>query len=47
LLPQLSNFINQFNTTVNQTGISVVTYSEGNLSIDVPQNMSDIVAKKN
>lgn len=46
LLPQLSNFINQFNTTVNQTGISVITGSIGNLSIDVPKDMSDVLANK-
>jgi len=46
LLPQLSNFINQFNNTVNESGITVVTDSIGNLSIDVPQNMSDSAASK-
>lgn len=44
LLPQLANFINQFNTTVSQSGISVVTDSMGSMSIDVPQNMPDHVA---
>lgn len=46
LLPQLANFINQFNTTVSQSGISVVTDSMGSMSIDVPQNMPDHVANK-
>jgi len=46
LLPQLNGFINNFNTTVNQTGISVVTDSIGNLSIDVPKDMADDVANK-
>lgn len=46
LLPQLANFINQFNTTVSQSGINVVTDSVGNMSIDVPQNMPDDVANK-
>lgn len=46
LLPQLANFINQFNTTVTQSGISVVTDSIGSMSIDVPQNMPDDVANK-
>ncbi len=46
LLPQLANFINQFNTTVSQSGITVVTDSIGNMSIDVPQTMSDDVANK-
>jgi len=44
LIPQLANFINQFSTTVNESGISVVTDSVGNLSIDVPQSMTDEVA---
>ena len=46
LLPQLANFINQFNTTVNQSGISVITDTIGNMSIDVPKNMPDDVANK-
>lgn len=46
LLPQLANFINQFNTTINQSNISVVTDAIGNMSIDVPQNMSDEDATK-
>jgi hypothetical protein len=44
LLPQLSNFITQFNNVVNETGISVITDSAGNMSIDVPESMSDSVA---
>jgi cytochrome c oxidase subunit 1 len=44
LLPQLANFISQFNTTVSQSGIIVVTDSMGSMSIDVPHNMSDDVA---
>lgn len=46
LLPQLSNFINQFDATVTQSGINVVTDSIGSMSIDVPQNMPDDVANK-
>lgn len=46
LLPQLANFINQFSTTVSESGVNVVTDSIGNMSIDVPQNMSDEVANK-
>lgn len=41
LLPQLSNFIDQFNATASASGINVVTDSWGNMSIDVPQSMSD------
>lgn len=44
LLPQLANFINQFNNVVNQSGITVVTDTIGNMNIDVPQNMPDSVA---
>lgn len=44
LLPQLGNFITQFNQIVNESGISVITDSAGNMSIDVPQNMPDSVA---
>jgi hypothetical protein len=41
LMPQLENFISQFNNLVNETGINVITDSVGNMSIDVPNNMSD------
>jgi archaellum component FlaC len=46
LLPQFSKFIDQFNTTVSQSGISVVTDTIGNMSIDVPQSMPEDVANK-
>nr|YP_010692876.1 hypothetical protein P1Q94_mgp21 [Periconia digitata]WCA44875.1 hypothetical protein [Periconia digitata] len=46
LLPQLSNFISQFNNTINESGINVITDSIGGLSIDVPQNMPDDVANR-
>ena len=45
LLPQLAKFINQFNTTVNQSEINVITDSMGNLSISVPEGMPDNVIK--
>lgn len=44
LLPQLADFINQFNNVVNQSGINVITDITGNLSIDVPKDMPDYVA---
>ena len=44
MLPQLADFVNKFHTTVNQTGISVITDAEGNMSIDVPKNMSADIA---
>jgi NADH-ubiquinone oxidoreductase chain 3 len=45
-LPQLANFISQFNSTVSQSGINVVSDTTGNMSIDVPKSMSDEVANK-
>jgi len=41
ILPQLGNFITQFNNMIISNNINVVTDSAGNLSIDVPANMSD------
>ena len=46
LMPQLSNFICQFDTTVNQTGIRVISDTVGNMSIDVPDTMPEIEVKK-
>jgi len=40
LLPQLANFIGQFNSTVSQSGINVVTDAVGNMAIEIPDNMS-------
>ena len=42
LLPQLAGFIHQFNITVAQNGINVITDASGNMSMDVPSNMSDL-----
>lgn len=44
LLPQLSDFICQFNNLVANTGINVITDSVGNMSIDIPHNMPDYFA---
>lgn len=44
LLPQLSNFVVQFNNLVIETGINVVTDSSGNMSIDVPNTMASVDA---
>lgn len=46
LLPQLANFIDQFNNVITQSGINVITDATGNMSIDVPHNMPDIEAEK-
>jgi len=45
-MPQLSGFINQFDTIVVKQGINVITDTEGNLSMEVPSAMSDAVAKE-
>ena len=44
LLPQLNDFITQFNSLVVKSGVNVITDSAGNMSIDVPQSMSDLEA---
>lgn len=41
LLPQLTEFINQFNTLVSDNHINVITDASGNMSMDVPSNMAD------
>jgi hypothetical protein len=46
MLPQLSDFIGQFNNVVSTTNINVITDSSGNMSIDVPVTMPDIEAEK-
>jgi len=43
-MPQLADFINQFTTTIDQTGVRVFTDHEGNMSVSVPASMSDEVA---
>jgi hypothetical protein len=41
ILPQFSEFINQFNNLVQNTNINVITEVDGTLSIDVPSSMPD------
>ncbi len=41
ILPQLSEFINQFNNLVQNANINIITEVDGTLSIDVPISMSD------
>lgn len=41
LLPQLKNFIVQFNQLVTSSGINVITDMGGNMSLDVPSSMPD------
>ncbi len=41
LLPQLSNFIGQINSLVNESGIALISDAQGNMEMDVPSNMSD------
>lgn len=45
LLPQLSNFIDKFNDFVIEKNVNVVTDATGNMSIDVPQSISDSEAQ--
>lgn len=41
LIPQLKGFIEQFHGVVTDYNVNVVTDSAGNMSVDVPQSMSD------
>lgn len=46
LLPQLSDFIGQFHNIILTNNINVITDVGGNMSLDVPGNMSDTDAEK-
>lgn len=46
LLPQLSDFIDQFNNIILSNNINVITDTSGNMSLDVPGTMSDTQAEK-
>lgn len=46
LIPQLSLFVNQFDEVVNANGINVITDTDGNMSIDVPKDMSEETSTK-
>jgi len=41
LLPQLQGFISNWNDTITQYGINVITDGANDLSIDVPSNMKE------
>ena len=45
LLPQFSDFISQFNNILSESSINVITDSSGNMSLEVPKNMTDSAAK--
>ena len=45
LLPQFSDFISQFNNLISESSINVITDSVGNMSIEVPKDMSHSEAK--
>jgi hypothetical protein len=45
LLPQLANFIGQFNTLITQSGVNVITDTAGNMSIEVASSMSSTEAE--
>lgn len=40
-MPQLSDFISQFNNIVVTNNVNVITDAAGNMSLDVPNTMSD------
>lgn len=46
LMPQLSEFIIQFNNMIVNDSVNVITESNGDLSIDVPSTMSDSKAEQ-
>jgi DNA repair ATPase RecN len=45
MLPQLTGFIEQFHNAVKEFDVNVITDSFGNMSVDVPADMSDIQAQ--
>lgn len=46
ILPQLGEFVNQFQTTISNNNINVIIEGAGDFSIDVPKDMPDSEAKK-
>lgn len=46
LLPQLSDFITQFNHIILNNSINVITEVSGNMCLDVPDTMSDADADR-
>lgn len=40
-LPDFNKFINQFHSLISEKSINVITDASGNMSIDVPNSMSD------
>ena len=45
LLPQLAGFIKNFNSTVTELNVSVITDTAGNMTIEVPEGTSDESAR--
>jgi hypothetical protein len=45
LLPQLNDFINQFNNQIITNNINVITDTAGNLSIEVPDTITEAKSK--
>jgi hypothetical protein len=45
LIPQLANFVGQFNTFIMEQNVNVVSDSGGSLGIDVPHNMPEAQAR--
>jgi hypothetical protein len=46
LIPQLHGFISNFNETITQYGINVITEGSGQLNIDVPSDMTEVDVNK-
>ena len=46
MVSQIGNFITQFNTTVSQSNVNIVTDTYGNMALDLPKNISDEQAVK-
>lgn len=46
ILPQFDHFIGLFYTTVSHTDVSIIVDTNGNMSMDVPANMSDADAQQ-
>lgn len=41
LVPEITNYINQFNSIISENNLNVITDVQGNLMVDAPSNLSD------
>jgi hypothetical protein len=46
LLPQLGEFITQFNNLVSSSGVNVLSDAAGNMSVDIPTTMNNVDASQ-